>query len=253
MTRDSFAKRIHESSNNHRSRLVLAIDPSPTVSDLPGFAAKALELSAHICAVKINFHLLLPLGLLEVKTITGLAHSRGVQTIADIKLNDISSTNDVVLSHLWSAGFDALTTNPIIGYDALKGVIENAHGNGNGVIPLVYMSHRSAAMTYGMRVAADKSNNKRQRIYEVFLDWAEELGADGIVVGATVPEVIRQCSSRIKGKKISIFSPGVGVQGGDLREALANGSDYLIVGRSIIEAGDPKAEASRIRTLSWNA
>ncbi|MFQ5921101.1 MAG: orotidine 5'-phosphate decarboxylase [Nitrososphaerales archaeon] len=244
----AFAERIAKSSKLHRSRLVLALDPSPKVEDLVGFAKKALELSDHICAIKINFHLLLPLQLSEVKSITDLAHSRDIQTIADVKLNDISTTNEAALSHLWSAGFDALTVNPIIGFDALRQVIENAHGNSNGVIALVYMSHRSAAQTYGMQVT-DAENRKRQ-MHEVFLDWAEELGADGIVVGATVPDIIRQCSSRIK-RTIAIFSPGVGAQGGDVKQALANGSDYLIVGRSIIEAGDPKGEASRMQALSW--
>ncbi len=244
---EAFADRIGRSTKLHRSRLVLALDPSPKVADLMGFAKQALELSDHICAVKLNFHLLLPLQLSEVRAVTDLAHSRGVQAIADVKLNDIGSTNAVVLSHLWSAGFDALTVNPIIGFDGLREVVDDAHSRNNGVIVLVYMSHKSASTTYGMEVAG----NSKKRVYQVFLDWAEQLGADGIVVGATVPDIIKQCSSRVKGR-ISIYSPGVGVQGGDVRETLQSGSDYLIVGRSIVEAKDPKAEATRIQALAWN-
>jgi orotidine-5'-phosphate decarboxylase len=43
----------------------------------------------------------------------------------------------------------------------------------------------------------------------------------------------------ILGKRQVILSPGVGFQGGDARKALAAGSDYLIVGRSIVESKDP--------------
>jgi len=248
---DTFAERIKKSSNLHKSRLVLALDPSYTKkSDLLKFAKDTVNLlNDQICAIKINFHILLPLDLYsEVKTIMDLAHSHGLQTIADIKLNDISNTNDVALSHLWFAGFDALTMNPFIGFDALRDAISNAHKNSNGVIALVYMSHKSASDTYGLKVT--DSRNRSKHVYELFLDWVEELGADGIVVGATLPEIIKQCSKRVKGR-IVIFSPGVGVQGGDAKEALANGSDYLIVGRSIIEAKDPKKEASRMQRLTW--
>ena len=248
---DTFAERIGKSSNLHKSRLVLALDPSHVKkSELLKFATDTVNLlSGQICAIKINFHILLPLDLYsEVKTITDLAHSHGLQTIADIKLNDISNTNEVALSHLWSAGFDALTINPFIGFDALRDAIVNAHKNSNGVIVLVYMSHKSASDTYGLKVT--DGMNKTKYIYELFLDWVEELDADGMVVGATLPEIIKQCSDRVKGR-IAIFSPGIGIQGGDAKKALVNGSDYIIVGRSIIEAKDPKKEASRMRQLTW--
>ena len=249
---DTFTERIKKSANLHKSKLVLALDLSYTdKKDLLKLAKNSLNmLGDYICAVKINFHLLLPLDLYsEVKTVTDLAHSLGLQTIADIKLNDISNTNEVALSHLWSVGFDALTINPFIGFDALKDAILYAHKNNNGVIALVYMSHKGASDTYGLNVIDPKSNRTVQ-MYEMFLDWIEELNADGIVVGATLPEIIKRCSARVKGK-VPIFSPGVGTQGGDAKQALANGSDYLIVGRSIIEAKDPKAQASQIRQLTW--
>ncbi len=248
---ETFLERIGRSSNLHKSRLVLALDPSHTKkADLLKLAIDTINLlSDNLCAVKINFHILLPLDLYsEVKTITNLAHSHNLQTIADMKLNDISNTNEVTLSHLWSAGFDALTMNPFIGVDTLRDAISNAHRNTNGVIALVYMSHTSANDTYSLKVTDGKNNGKR--VYELFLDWADRLGADGMIVGATLPEIIKECSRRVKGR-IAIFSPGVGVQGGDAREAIANGSDYLIVGRSVIEAKDAKNEAAKMQSLTW--
>ena len=44
-----------------------------------------------------------------------------LQTIADIKLNDIGNTNKVTTEHLWNLGFDAVIANPIMGdLDSLK-------------------------------------------------------------------------------------------------------------------------------------
>ncbi|MFQ5969707.1 MAG: orotidine 5'-phosphate decarboxylase [Nitrososphaerales archaeon] len=250
---DIFIERIKKSGNLHKSKLVLALDLSYTnKKDLLKLTKNTLNmLGDYICAVKINFHLLLPLDLYsEVKIVTDTAHSLGLQTIADVKLSDISNTNEVALSYLWSAGFDALTMNPSIGFDTLRDAILYAHKSYNGVIALVYMSHKGASDTYGINVIDPKSNRKVQ-MYEIFLNWIEELNADGIVVGATLPEIIKKCSALVKGK-VPIFSPGIGAQGGDAKQALASGSDYLIVGRSIIEARDPKRQASQIRQLTWS-
>jgi orotidine-5'-phosphate decarboxylase len=245
-----FMERMRKCSNSHKSKLVLALDHAySSKKDLLKFADDSIRMfGEHICAVKINFHLLLPLDLYsEIKFIVEKIHALDLQVIADMKLNDISNTNDVALSHLWSAGFDALTVNPFIGYDSLKDAIANAHTNKNGVIALVYMSHRSAADTYGLKVVHD---GKSKYMYELFLDWAAELGADGMIVGATIPAIIQQCSQKVNGK-VAIFSPGVGTQGGDPKEALANGADYLIVGRSIIDAKNPREEAARIQRMTW--
>lgn len=249
---DNFSARIRESADKHKSRIVLALDINYTDRDSAIIFAKnnINLLKEYICAVKINFHLMLPLDLYsEVKEVTDLAHSYNLQTIADVKLNDIGDTNIVALSHLWSGGFDAATVSSFVGFEGLKEIISHAHENNNGVIALVYMSHKSAADTYGLKIIEPKSG-KTMKMYEMFLNWVEELGADGIIVGATVPEVIKQCSERVK-DKILIFSPGIGWQGGDARQALANGSDYLIIGRSILESKEPDKEAAKLRSLTW--
>ncbi len=48
---------------------------------------------------------------------------------------------------------------------------------------------------------------------------------------------------------MAIYSPGVGVQGGDAKKALDAGSTYLIVGRSIYNADDPEKAAMEFRNL----
>jgi len=249
---NNFPARIKESSNKHKSRIVLALDLNYTDRDNAIIFAKnnINLLKEYICAVKINFHLLLPLDFYsEVKEVIDLAHSYDLQAIADLKLNDIGNTNEIALSHLWLGGFDAATVSSFIGFDGLRDAISNAHEKNNGIISLLYMSHKSAADTYGLKIIDPKSG-KTIHMYELFLNWVEELNADGIIVGATVPEVIKQCSDRIK-NSVLIFSPGIGRQGGDARNALANGSDYLIIGRSILESNEPDKEAAKLREFTW--
>ncbi|MFQ5940227.1 MAG: orotidine-5'-phosphate decarboxylase [Nitrososphaerales archaeon] len=249
---DDFRERLKESSKKHQSRIVLALDIDYIDRDRAIiFAKNSINLlKEYICGVKINFHLILPLDLYsEVKQVTDLAHSHNLQAIADVKLNDIGNTNKIALTHLWASGFDAATVSSFIGFDGLRETISHAHENRNGLIALVYMSHKSAGDTYGLEIIDPKSG-KTMQMYNLFLRWAEELNADGIIVGATVPEVIKHCSERIK-NNVFIFSPGIGRQGGDPRQALANGADYIIVGRSILESKEPDKEAEKLRNFTW--
>ncbi|MEM4736657.1 MAG: orotidine-5'-phosphate decarboxylase, partial [Nitrososphaeria archaeon] len=63
------------------------------------------------------------------------------------------------------------------------------------------------------------------------------------------PALIKYVKGRVK--TIPIFSPGVFVQGGDPKEAVRAGSDYLIVARAIIESNDVKKSAKEIKNITW--
>ena len=44
-----------------------------------------------------------------------------------------------------------------------------------------------------------------------------------------------------------MYSPGVGAQGGDAEQAIRNGANYLIIGRSIVESRQPAKTAREIQ------
>jgi orotidine-5'-phosphate decarboxylase len=73
---------------------------------------------------------------------------------------------------------------------------------------------------------------------------AKEEGAAGIIAPATRPERIRDLRSIIG--DLQILSPGVGAQGGSAANALRNGADLVIAGRSIYQSADPRAAAERL-------
>lgn len=236
--------------SSSRSSVILA-------NDLDGTNLELLEkhtlkniktLGKHLCAIKFNFHLLLPLGEKSIKRINKIAHDSGLQTIADIKLNDIGNTNMITLQRLWHSEFDAVIANPIMGPENLVQLVKNAHSDSRGVITLVHMSHPGAKLGYGLKVQ-DSSSGKMLYIHDLFLKWSYLSHVDGIVVGATVPKLIELSKKKAKGK-FEIYSPGVGTQGGNPNDALSAGANYLIVGRTILNSKNPQLEAQKLQELT---
>ena len=203
------------------------------------------KLNPYLCGIKLNFHLLLPLSAKEIIKINKTAHDYGLQTIADIKLNDIGNTNRVTTEHLWHLGFDAVIVNPIMGLDSLKNLVKSSHKEQKGVITLCHMSAPEAKLSYDMEIKM----GKKQQLYQLFLNWALSAKVDGIVVGATFPKIIQYCSKQA-GKNLSIFSPGVGTQGGNASEVISSGTNYLIVGRTILNAKNPINVAKELHLQS---
>ena len=200
-------------------------------------------LHPYLCGIKLNFHLLLPLSYDEISKITKTAHVHGLQVIADIKLNDIGNTNRITAQTLWNMGFDAVIVNPIMGLDSLKNLVKLSHKKKKGVITLCHMSAPEAKLSYDLKV----TYGKKKSLYQLFLEWALESKADGIIVGATFPKIIRYCRTK-SGKKLNIISPGVGTQGGKVTESLEAGSDYLIVGRTILNSDNPVSVAKDLQS-----
>lgn len=247
-----FRKRIH-SISLEKGSVILANDLDDT--DIDRLENKTLKniktLEKYLCAIKFNFHLLLPLGESTLRRINKMAHDVGLQTIADIKLNDIGNTNEITLERLWNCEFDAVIANPIMGPDNLQQLIKKAHDDKRGVITLVHMSHPGAKLGYGLQVR-DPKTKKMLNIHDIFLKWSKSSGADGIVVGATVPKLVKKISMDLKGQS-EIYSPGVGTQGGNPQQTLEAGANYLIVGRTILNSKNPKQEAKNLQSLTIEA
>ena len=242
----TFKTRILKISKSN-GKVILANDYDSTVKNLESKTIQNIKtLHPYLCAIKLNFHLLLPLGSKQISKINKTAHSFGLQTIADIKLNDIGNTNKVTTQNLWDLGFDAVIANPIMGLDSLKNLVKLSHKKEKGVITLCHMSAPEARLSYDMEIKLEK----KQQLYQLFLDWAIKSKVDGIVVGATFPKIISYCKKQA-GKKLSLYSPGVGTQGGNAKEVISAGTNYLIVGRSILNAKNPVDVAKDFQLRSF--
>lgn len=237
---DSFAKKTG-------SNIVLALDlPLDEPHRLLSQSIKILEkVHPHICAVKVNRQLVLPLGLFNgVKKIVNLAHDLGLPTIMDCKINDVGHTNQAIAECYFKAGFDALTASPFVGWDeGLQPVFEVAKKMDRGVILLVYMSHKGAKEGYDQTIL-DINTGKLIPQYVAFANKALSWKADGVVVGATYPEKIQEVRAILE-NHVPIYSPGVGIQGGSIESAIMAGTRYIIIGRAITQTESP-AEAAKL-------
>jgi orotidine-5'-phosphate decarboxylase len=260
----SYQSRIINSSKEKQSPIILALDYY-----LENFNNNNKELfkkckeiitatKSQICAIKINFHLLLSLSNIQILELNYFAHQLNIQTIADIKLNDIGNTNIVTVNRLQKLGFDAVIVNPIIGITEMKALVNYAHSINFGIISLVYMSHPTSFEGYGLKIISSNttnitttSNNKKNNnsdvnnitskdiipLYHLLYSYACSSRSDGIVIGATKLDIIKEIT-KFK-DRVSIYSPGLLTQGGLVDEATKVGTDYFIIGRHILSSSSP--------------
>ncbi|MEM0095166.1 MAG: orotidine 5'-phosphate decarboxylase [Candidatus Bathyarchaeia archaeon] len=252
----AFREKIEETARNKQTNIVLALDlPFEKPQNRQALlerAEKILEtVHPYICAVKINYHLILPLGLFDgLQRLLQKAHEKGLVAIVDSKINDIGDTNRVIAEYYFTAGFDALIANPFVGWEeGIKPVFETAKKMRKGVLLLTYMSHKGASEGYGQMVIDTETGWSKPQYY-LFALKALKWGADGVIVGATYPEKIREINEVLDGR-IPIYSPGIGPQGGIIEAALRAGTRFLIVGRAITMADNPAESAEKIRNLAW--
>jgi len=202
-----------------RSRLILALD----VTDRSEALAIAGQLGGLVDAVKVNYPLALACGLGIVGEIKAYA-----PVIADFKVADIPNTDRLICEQTFSAGADAIICQGFTGKDSVEACVDVAKKLGREVFVVTEMSH-PGALEFLQPCALD------------LVDLARSAGASGIIAPATRPERLALIRKRAGGLKI--LSPGVGAQGGDAAAAIRAGADFVIVGRSIYEAADPRRAA----------
>jgi orotidine-5'-phosphate decarboxylase len=239
----SYQSRINNCSNKKKTPIILALDYDFDKYDNNYLYDKCKELismtESKICAIKINFHLLLSLSHSQILELNLFAHNCDLQSIADIKLNDIGNTNKVTINKLQKLGFDAVIVNPFIGVTEMKSIVNYAHSIKFGIISLVYMSHPSSYEGYGLQISTSKneySNAESIPMYKLLYSYSRLSGVDGIVIGATKIDIIKEISEL---NEIRIYSPGFITQYGSIDDAVKSGTDYFILGRHILNSSSP--------------
>lgn len=165
--------------------------------------------------------------------------------IADAKRADIGSTNKGYVTAIFDElGFDAVTLNPYLGYEALKPFLSRkdkvsiilckTSNPGSGEIQDLMVDGQPLWQYLGKQVA-EKWN---------------KLDNCMLVVGATYPDELKTIRQIVG--EMSLLVPGVGAQGGDLQTVLKMGVNKegkgLIINssRGIIFADDPGGEAKKL-------
>ena len=202
-----------------RTRLILALD----VTDRQEAMRVVSEVSGSVDAVKIGYPTVLPLGMELVQEI-----SRSADVICDFKVADVPNTNRLIVEEVFRRGASGVIVHGFVGADSVRACVDAAKGD---VFVLTEMSH-PGGKTFTQPVA-----DKIARL-------AVSEGASGIIAPATRPERVKELREIVG--PLLILCPGVGAQGGSASDTIAAGADYVIVGRSIYLADDPRAEAMRV-------
>jgi orotidine-5'-phosphate decarboxylase len=246
----SYHSRINNCSNKKNTPIILALDydfAQYNNSYLYNKCRQIISLTeSKICAIKINFHLLLTLSHIQLVELNIFAHKFDLQSIADIKLNDIGNTNKVTINKLQKLGFDAVIVNPFIGVTEMNSIVDYAHSIKFGIISLVYMSHPSSYEGYGLQISTsnnEHSNTESIPMYKLLYSYSRTSGVDGIVIGAPKIDIIKEISQLNETK---IYSPGFITQSGSIDDAVKAGTDYLILGRHILNSSSPFDSVSLI-------
>ncbi len=218
-----------------RERLIVALDV-PSVE-----AAQALvaRLGDAVSFYKIGYQLAFAGGI-------AYAHSlidAGNQVFVDLKLHDIGNTVAQGVKSVARLGATFLTVHAYP--QTMQAAVQAREGNLRILAVTVLTSFDDAdlkAAGYAASVAELVARRAAQ---------AREIGVDGVVCSPEEAANLRA----IVGDTLCLVTPGIRPAGADIGDqkriatpaaAIAAGADYLVVGRPIIAAADPKAAAEAI-------
>ncbi|MBI2674298.1 MAG: orotidine-5'-phosphate decarboxylase [Candidatus Yanofskybacteria bacterium] len=167
-------------------------------------------------------------------------------TICDCKRADIGNTNNGYVESLFNwFGFDAITLHPYLGSEALKPFLERKD---KGCIVLCRTSNPGAGELQDL-----KSSGKsvwQIVAQKVKKDWNRNNNCM-LVVGATYPQEMKTIR-KLTGA-MTFLVPGIGAQGGSVKDVLEAGLNNqrkgLIINssRGIIFSDNPAREAEKLR------
>jgi orotidine-5'-phosphate decarboxylase len=218
-----------------RDRLIVALD----VSSVEAAQAMVARLGDTVSFYKIGYQLAFAGGITFARTLT----DAGKQVFVDLKLHDIGNTVAQGVKSVARLGATFLTVHA---YPQTMQAAVDAREAGLRILAVtVLTSHDDndlIAAGYDTSVSALVARRAEQ---------ARTIGVDGLVCSGEEVAKLRG----IVGPKLALVTPGIRPAGSDPGEqkriatpaaAIAAGSDYLVVGRPIIAAADPKAAAEAI-------
>jgi orotidine-5'-phosphate decarboxylase len=220
---------------NPRDRLIVALD-LPSVDAAEKVVA---QLGDAVTFYKIGYQLAFAQGLTLAETLA----RAGKQIFLDLKLHDIGNTVSRGVESVARLGATFLTVHAFP--QIMKAAVEARAGSSLQILAVTVLTSYDdadlAAAGYDMTVPELVSARAAQ---------AHDIGVDGLVCSAAEAVPLRR-----QVPDMLLVTPGIrpaGAETGDQKrimtpaEAIIAGVDYLVVGRPILQAADPKAAAAAI-------
>jgi orotidine-5'-phosphate decarboxylase len=219
-----------------KDRLIVALD-------LPGLEqaeAMVVRLGDSVTFYKIGYQLAYAGGLPLVRKLA----DQGKKVFIDLKLHDIGNTVARGVESIAKLGATFLTVHAYP--QTMKAAVEARAGSNLKILAVTVLTSYDDGDLHAAGYRLGVSD-----LVEARAQQAQVLGVDGIVCSAE--EVA--CLRKLVGHQMHLVTPGIrpaGAASGDQKRmmtpvrAIAAGSDYLVVGRPVVEAADPKAAAEAI-------
>ena len=220
-----------------RDRLIVALD-------LPGIAAAeamVARLGDSVTFYKIGYQLAFAGGLPLVRQLTGA----GKKVFVDLKLHDIGNTVARGVESVAKLGATFLTVHAYP--QTMKAAVEGRAGSGLKILAVTVLTSYDDGDLHAAGYRLNVSD-----LVEARAQQAQVLGVDGLVSSPEEAAALR----KLVGHQMNLVTPGIrpaGASSDDQKRimtparAIAAGADYLVVGRPITGAADPKAAADAIQ------
>ena len=218
------------------SPLIVALD----VETAAEARALVANLSDSVSFYKVGLELYAAAGMDFVRDLKAQGH----RVFLDLKLYDIGETVRRAVAQVARVGVDFLTVHGSI--EVMKAAVAARGEKGLRILAVTVLTSFDESdlrqMGYSCSVA---------ELVELRVRNAMEAGADGLVCSPVEVARVRA----IAGDQAVLVTPGVrsaGAAAGDQKrvatpaEAIAHGADYLVIGRQVTRAADPRAEAERV-------
>jgi orotidine-5'-phosphate decarboxylase len=186
---------------------------------------------------------------LELYTAAGMdfvreLKSQGHRVFLDLKLYDIPETVRRAVVQIARAGVDFATIHGM--RQVMRAAVAGRAGSDLKLLAVTVLTSVDDA-----DLASDGYSKTASELIAWRAENAKEDGVGGMICSPVDVRAVRA----IAGPEMILVTPGVrsaGASAGDQKriatpaEAISNGADYLVIGRQITRAEDPKAEMSRI-------
>jgi len=219
-----------------RERLIAALD----VADAAQARALVERLGDAVHFYKIGLELFTAGGYFELLE---WLRARGGKVFADLKLYDIPETVRRAVVNLRSSGATFVTVH------AERSILEAA-AQGKGDLKILAVT---VLTSFDQRAIADMGY--AGSVEDLVLQRARaalDAGCDGVIAsGLEAPRIRAEFGTRLLVVTPGVRPAGSGAQDQkrvvDVAQAFANGADYIVVGRPIRDAQDPRAAALAIQ------
>jgi orotidine-5'-phosphate decarboxylase len=221
-----------------RDRLIVALD----LPELAAAEAMIAGLGDSVTFYKIGYQLGYAGGLPLARRLA----DAGKKVFVDLKLHDIGNTVARGVESVARTGATFLTVHAYP--QTMKAAVEGREGSGLKLLAVTVLTSYDDGDLHAAGYRLGVSD-----LVEARAQQAQVLGVDGLVCSPEEAASLR----KIVGHQMVLVTPGIrpaGAASGDQKRimtparAISAGADYLVVGRPILEASDPKAAAEAIHT-----